>query len=87
MIPLPWHVNRDDPHHPIVSYTGTGEARAVRLFVRDACACDATIRLGRVTRGERGRVCLCGVDIESALMSLAWIDGSGGDEYLWRFTV
>ncbi|WP_460816550.1 hypothetical protein [Microbacterium petrolearium] len=83
--PVPWHIDRADPAHPIVRHRGRDPADAVRVFLCDEHGRARTERWGRVRPGEALQLCLCDVDRASAVTTLAWFDADA--EYLWRFTV
>jgi len=85
--PLPWRVDRVYETHPLVTNTGGTALDFVRVFV-DAPSSPARTELwGQMLPGETAEVCLCDVDPDDALVTLAWFRPETGVEYLWRFVV
>lgn len=84
---VPWHVVRDDRAHPSVVNSGRDPVDFVRVFHHDSEHQVVTDLWGQMLPGERVDLCLCDVDLDDVVVTLAWFRQSDGLEYIWRFVV
>ncbi|QTV79800.1 hypothetical protein KAE78_00565 [Microbacterium sp. NIBRBAC000506063] len=84
---VPWRVDRGDEAHPIVHNDGAEPADFVRVTYDDARCVGDTDLLGQLAPGESFELCLCGADLDSIVVAVAWFRPSDGLEYVWRFVV
>lgn len=85
--PVPWSVDRRDRAHPVVANLGPSTVDFVRVFASAGIGPERTQFWGRVGPGEQLEVCLCDVDLDDAVLTLAWFRPDDGIEYVWRFVV
>lgn len=85
--PVPWRVRRADPDHPVIANLSAEPADFVRVFVDGDTPDERTELWGQLAPGEGVELCLCAVDPDNAVVSIAWFRPSDGIEYLWRFVV
>lgn len=84
--PVPWRVDRVIDTHPLLTNAGAEPVEHVRTFGSHGTSA-TTERLGRVLPGETIDLCLCGTDLDSAVMTVCWFRPSTGVEYAWRFVM
>lgn len=84
--PIPWHVDRRDRLHPVVTHTGDA-VDFVRLFADDRHGTGRTQLWGHVRDGDQMELCLCDAPIDDLVVTIAWFRIGDGLEYLWRFVV
>jgi len=84
---VPWNVVRTDPAHPIIVNDAADAADFVRVFRDDGQAIEPSQLWGQVLPSERIELCLCAVDIDEVVITLAWFRQTDGLEYVWRFVV
>ncbi|MGN7862176.1 hypothetical protein ACTJI8_16450 [Microbacterium sp. 22303] len=84
--PVPWHVDRRDRTHPMVTNRGA-TVQFARVFARTSRAPGRTLMWGHVEHGEQMEVCLCDTDVDDVVVTLAWFRPEDGHEYIWRFVV
>lgn len=85
--PVPWRVRRADREHPVIANLGAEPADFVRVFVEDDSPDERTELWGQVAPGEGVELCLCTVNLDEAVITIAWFRPSDGVEYLWRLVV
>ncbi|MET0811516.1 MAG: hypothetical protein ABWY03_00585 [Microbacterium sp.] len=83
---VPWHVDRADPRHPVVVNSGLDPADFVRLLV-DGPDIAVTEHWGQLLPAETIELCLCDVDTDDLVVTLAWFRPTTGEEYCWRFVL
>jgi hypothetical protein len=79
---VPWVIQRNDPRHPVVTNGSAESADFVRVFLGDS---EHTLLWGQVLPAEDIELCLCAVDLDDAVVTLAWFRPTDGLEYVWRF--
>ncbi len=84
---VPWRVDRATPSHPIVTNASTSPLDFVRVFIESGRERGETELWGRMLPGESAEVCLCGIDPDDTVVTLAWFRRENGLEYVWRFVV
>lgn len=84
--PVPWDIDRRDRTHPVVTNLG-GEVHFARVFSRTSRDPERMRLWGRVRPGDQLEVCLCDVDPDDVVVTLAWHRPEDGLEYIWRFVV
>lgn len=84
---VPWRIARDDPSHPVVANDDIEPADFVRVFHDDVTGGERTQLWGQVLPAEHIELCLCGIDLEEVVVTIAWFRPSDGLEYVWRFVV
>lgn len=82
---VPWHVNRDDARHPTIVNESPESADFVRIF-HDQSA-DSTQLWGQVLPAEIIELCLCEVELDEVVVTVAWFRPGDGLEYVWRFVM
>lgn len=83
---VPWRVDRIYGSHPLVTNVSDEPLDFVRVFVR--AGNDAvTSHWGQLVPGETAELCLCDVDTDDTIVTLAWFRPATGVEYVWRFVV
>ena len=80
---VPWTVDRTDERHPRVTNEAAEPADFVRVFRSDG----PTEHWGQVLPAETLELCLCGADLASLTVTLAWYRWSSDEEYCWRFVL
>lgn len=85
--PVPWHIRRRDPRHPVIQNAGPDDVDAVRGFVGDRHGRARTDPWGRLRPGDAIELCLCGAHLPSTIVTLAWFRPGTTQEYLWRFVL
>ncbi len=80
---VPWHIDRLSDTHPVVVNRSREPARFVRVFGSDG----TTQRWGELAPGDSFDLCLCGSDLDDLVMTLCWVRGDTGVEYVWRFVM
>lgn len=84
---VPWHVDRAARPHPVVTNASASALDFVRVFVDDSRWRVETSLWGQMLPGESSDVCLCELDPDDAIVTLAWFRPDNGLEYVWRFVV
>lgn len=84
---VPWHVNRGDPAHPLLTNEATVAAEYVRVYVADGTAPPDVEAWGRLHPGETRELCLCGCDLDDATITIAWFRPDDDREWAWSFAV
>ncbi|MDR6865476.1 hypothetical protein J2Y69_000058 [Microbacterium resistens] len=84
---VPWLIDRRDRTHPVVANGDTRTADFVRVFASTGTGVQRTQLWGRVAPGEQLEICLCDVDPDDLVLTLAWFRPGDGLEYVWRFVV
>lgn len=84
---VPWRVERIHESHPLVTNVGADTLDFVRVFVHAAGARPATESWGQMVPGETAELCLCEVDVDDAVVTIAWFRPCEGEEYVWRFVM
>lgn len=82
---MPWRVTRRPPTHPVLTNAGDARADHVRVFTLPAPRAGHRERFGSVHPGEAIEICLCGLDLDSTVVTVAWFQRGG--EYVWRFVL
>ncbi|GAA5150917.1 hypothetical protein GCM10025768_16630 [Microbacterium pseudoresistens] len=59
----------------------------VRVFTGEGVGPARTRLWGRVRAGEQLEICLCDVDRDDVVLTIAWFRPGDGLEYVWRFVV
>ncbi|GAA2012276.1 hypothetical protein [Microbacterium ulmi] len=97
--PLPWRVDRGLRAHPRVTNASAGVVDFVRVFVESADRGPSPVRAapasmrsatehwGQMLPGETVELCLCDVDPDDVVVTLAWFRPATGVEYVWRFVM
>ncbi|MBU4464587.1 MAG: hypothetical protein KKH75_01945 [Actinobacteria bacterium] len=84
---VPWCIDRADQKHPLVTNGGATAADFVRVFIDSSRFAPETALWGQMLPGESSEVCLCDLDPEDAVVTVAWFAPDSGIEYVWRFTI
>lgn len=82
---VPWLIRRDDPAHPVVINHSREVADFVRVFREDDAESERTQLWGQVLPSEDIELCLCAVDLDEVVVTIAWFRPNDGLEYVWRF--
>ena len=83
---VPWRVDQVYDRHPLVTNAGAVPLDFVRVFI-DFGAASTTEHWGQMPPGDTAELCLCDVDPEQTVVSIAWFRPDDGGEYLWRFVM
>lgn len=84
---VPWRVDRAYGTHPLVTNVSGSAVDFVRVFVDGERVTVATQLWGQMLPGETAELCLCDLDQDDAVVTLAWFRPETGVEYLWRFVL
>jgi hypothetical protein len=84
---VPWHVNRDDPAHPLLRNESADQAEYVRVYVTDGTGPPGIATWGRVRPGEARELCLCDRDLDDTTITIAWFLPDDDREWAWSFVV
>lgn len=84
---VPWHIDRRDPQHPVVTNAGAEAADFVRVFIEAPVLPPETLLWGLMPPGDGATVCLCDLDLDAACVTVSWFRPRDGREYVWRFVV
>lgn len=84
---VPWHVNRDDPAHPLLFNESAEPAEYVRVHIADGSAPPESEPWGRVRPGESRELCLCACDLDDTTVTIAWFRPGDDREWAWAFVV
>ena len=84
---VPWHVNRDDPAHPLLTNESAEPVAYVRIHVADGAAPPDVESWGRVAPGESRELCLCGCDLDDTTVTIAWYRPHDARQWAWSFAV
>lgn len=83
---VPWHIDRRDGAHPVVVNAGIEPLDFVRVLF-DGPGVVATEHAGRLLPAASFELCLCDVDPDDLVVTLAWFRTRTGEEYCWRFVL
>lgn len=84
--PIPWRVEHGAPSHPVVVNKSRDPLDFVRVFVDAPRFVPETELWGQMLPGDAVQLCLCDLDPDDAVVTLAWFRADTGEEYIWRFT-
>lgn len=84
---VPWRIDRLFESHPLVTNAGDEAAELVRVFVHDPDARPVIETWGTMLPGDTSEVCLCDVDLDDAVVTIAWFRPGDDDEFVWRFVL
>ncbi|GAA1736508.1 hypothetical protein [Microbacterium paludicola] len=84
---VPWHVDREDPAHPLLTNEGAQAAQYVRLYVADGREPPDVETWGRLQPGESRELCLCGCELDDTTVTVAWFLPDDDREWAWSFVV
>jgi len=82
---VPWVVERVFDSHALVTNEDDVAAELVRVFTHSRIAEPVTEHWGRMLPGETLELCLCELDPDEAVVTIAWFRPDDGAEYIWRF--
>lgn len=82
---VPWHVNRDDPAHPLLVNESPDPLAYVRLYVVDGEHAPDRESWGTIRPGETRELCLCGCDLDGTTVTVAWFRPDDEREWAWGF--
>ena len=85
--PVPWRVDRIHESHPLVTNASDTALDFVRVFIDTARTPAMTESWGQMMPGETAELCLCEVDPDNAVVTVAWFLPDTGTEYIWRFVM
>lgn len=84
---VPWRVDRVYGTHPLVANVSDTALDFVRVFVDGERVTVATQLWGQMLPGETAELCLCDLDQDDVVVTLAWFRPETGIEYVWRFVL
>lgn len=85
---VPWHIDREQGPHAIVTNDSESAVDFVRVFVgTDSSTATGTQLWGQMLPGEACDLCLCNLDPADVVVTLAWFRPENGVEYVWRFVL
>lgn len=84
---VPWRVDRTSRTHPRATNASERPLDFVRVFIGRSAGGPETALWGRMLPGESAEVCLCDLDPDDTVVTLAWFRPENGLEYVWRFVV
>lgn len=87
---VPWRVERLHDSHSLVTNAGATPLDVVRVFVQVGAAPGGSGRIethlwGGMMPGESAELCLCALDPEDCVVTVAWFRPRDGREYVWRY--
>ncbi|GGH40172.1 hypothetical protein [Microbacterium album] len=84
---VPWHADRRDPAHPLLSNDSAEPLQYVRAYIADETGAPDMESWGHLSPGETRELCLCGCDLDDTTITLAWFRPDDPREYLWSFVL
>ena len=87
---VPWHVERLHDSHSLVPNAGATPLDVVRVFVHIGADHGGGGRVethlwGGMMPGESAELCLCALDPDDCVVTVAWFRPHDGREYVWRY--
>lgn len=84
---VPWGVDRSGGAHALIANESTVALDFVRVFLDVDGVSVGTQLWGQMLPGEKSELCLCDVDLDRVVVTLAWFRPENGLEYVWRFVL
>ncbi|KAA9110293.1 hypothetical protein [Microbacterium rhizomatis] len=84
---VPWRVHHVYEKHPLITNVSAAATDFVRVFIDGAHVTVDTQLWGQMLPGETAELCLCDLDLEDVVVTIAWFRPETGVEYLWRFVL
>ncbi|WP_375383926.1 hypothetical protein [uncultured Microbacterium sp.] len=84
---VPWRIDRGYETHPLVTNASDAAVDFVRVFVDGERVTVQTQLWGQMLPGETAELCLCDLDRDDVMVTLAWFRPETGVEYVWRFVM
>ncbi|GAB3272989.1 hypothetical protein [Microbacterium lacusdiani] len=84
---VPWHVDRDDPAHPLIVNESPDALTYVRIHVADGDHAPDRESWRRMGPGESRELCLCGCDLDDTTVTITWFRADDELEWAWAFVL
>lgn len=82
---VPWRVERLHESHTLVTNASHTPLDIVRVFVQIGSTRTETHMWGFITPGESAELCLCAIEPDDCVVTVAWFRPDDGREYVWRY--